>query len=74
MLSFSALRFVNRDDIDFSLASELPATQEFELVEDPTADVDYPVKYAVPRHNLRNVPLPPSVPVSFALPTRLAVG
>lgn len=33
--------YINRDDIDFALAAQLPAVQEFELVEDPTATVEY---------------------------------
>lgn len=37
-------RFANRDDIDFSNASELPALQKLELVEDFTASVDYPLQ------------------------------
>lgn len=37
-------RFTNRDDIDFSNANELPAQQKLELIEDFTADVDYPLQ------------------------------
>jgi len=33
--------FINRDDIDFALASELPPVQEFSLMEDLTASVEY---------------------------------
>ena len=33
--------WTNRDDIDFPLASELPPLQEFSLVEDPTASMEF---------------------------------
>ena len=33
--------WINRDDIDFTLASELPALQDFALVEDLTASMEY---------------------------------
>ncbi|EQC31007.1 hypothetical protein SDRG_11194, partial [Saprolegnia diclina VS20] len=35
--------FVNREDIDFTNATELPATQKLELVEDYDANIDYPL-------------------------------
>ena len=34
--------FVNRDDIDFALAAQLPPTQVFELAEDNSGVIDYP--------------------------------
>ncbi|KAG7379277.1 PITH domain-containing protein 1 [Phytophthora pseudosyringae] len=36
--------FTNRDDIDFSNANELPAQQKLALVEDDTANIDYPLQ------------------------------
>ena len=33
--------FINRDDIDFGLAAELLPVQEFQLVEDSTASLEY---------------------------------
>ena len=36
-------RFVNRDDIDFTNASDLPAAQTLELAEDERAEIDYPL-------------------------------
>jgi len=36
--------WTNRDDIDFSLAAELPPVQEFNLAEDVRGAVDYPTK------------------------------
>ena len=33
--------FINRDDIDFGLASDLTPVQEWSLVEDPSASVEY---------------------------------
>jgi hypothetical protein len=36
--------FTNREDIDFSNAEELPAQQKLELIEDLTADIDYPLQ------------------------------
>lgn len=35
--------FKNRDDIDFDLARDLEATQEYDLIEDFNAAVDYPL-------------------------------
>ncbi|KAH9095818.1 hypothetical protein Ae201684P_010029 [Aphanomyces euteiches] len=35
--------FANREDIDFSNATELPPLQKFELVEDFDAQIDYPL-------------------------------
>ncbi|ETI36124.1 hypothetical protein, variant 1 [Phytophthora nicotianae CJ01A1] len=36
--------FTNREDIDFSNANELPAQQKLDLVEDDTANIDYPLQ------------------------------
>ncbi|OQR87671.1 hypothetical protein ACHHYP_08173 [Achlya hypogyna] len=36
--------FTNREDIDFSNASELPAVQKLDLVEDYDATIDYPLQ------------------------------
>ncbi|GLD98681.1 hypothetical protein PINS_up007398 [Pythium insidiosum] len=36
--------FINREDIDFSNASELPAQQRLELVEDLAGEIDYPLQ------------------------------
>lgn len=36
--------FTNRDDIDFSNAHELSAQQKLDLVEDETANIDYPLQ------------------------------
>lgn len=36
--------FANRDDIDFSNASDLPGLQKIELAEDFLAEIDYPVQ------------------------------
>jgi hypothetical protein len=41
----SVCRFTNREDIDFSNANELPAQQKLDLIEDDTANVDYPLQY-----------------------------
>ncbi|CAI5708700.1 unnamed protein product [Peronospora destructor] len=36
--------FTNREDIDFSNANELPAQQKLDLVEDDSANIDYPLQ------------------------------
>ncbi|KAG7396811.1 PITH domain-containing protein 1 [Phytophthora boehmeriae] len=36
--------FTNREDIDFSNANELPEQQKLDLIEDDTANVDYPLQ------------------------------
>ncbi|KAE9001388.1 hypothetical protein PR003_g18736 [Phytophthora rubi] len=36
--------FTNRDDIDFSNANELPPQQQLDLVEDDSANIDYPLQ------------------------------
>ncbi|CAH0516388.1 unnamed protein product [Peronospora belbahrii] len=36
--------FTNRDDIDFSNANELPAQQKLDLIEDDSANIDYPLQ------------------------------
>jgi hypothetical protein len=38
--------WINRGDIDFALASDLPALQEWSLVEDPTASMEYQTRAA----------------------------
>ncbi len=38
--------FINRDDVDFALASELPAVQEWSLVEDGNASVEYQTRFS----------------------------
>jgi hypothetical protein len=39
--------WINRNDIDFSNADDLPATQEWELSEDLLGDIPWPTKYVV---------------------------
>jgi hypothetical protein len=36
--------FVNRDDVDFAAAAELPATQAFDLAFDADGEIEYPVR------------------------------
>jgi hypothetical protein len=38
--------FINRDDVDFSLAAELTPVQEWSLVEDATASVEYATRFS----------------------------
>jgi hypothetical protein len=38
--------FINRDDVDFGLASELAPTQEWTLTEDATASLEYATRFA----------------------------
>lgn len=66
-MSYVPHRFTNRGDIDFTNASELPAQQKLELVEDLTAMVDYPLQYVV------RITLPRSAKCAYApreLPSR----
>ena len=43
----TALRaFINRNDVDFGLASQLAPTQEWSLVDDATASLEYATRYA----------------------------
>ena len=36
--------FINRDDLDFSMVSQLPAVQEWELVENLGGQIEYPTQ------------------------------
>lgn len=36
--------FINRDDLDFSTAGELPAVQEWDLLENLNGQIEYPTR------------------------------
>eukprot|EP00887_Chlorella_sp_A99_P007810 scaffold20.g7810.t1 len=43
-IPFSGAAFINRDDLDFGMAGELPAVQEWELVENLGGQIEYPTQ------------------------------